>query len=221
MERIPRSRHALGLVFALVAMACGGSGETAREASDRLGVGTADAELALDRDGCLRSDVDLTSSSGIAMRLPSGCPLLREGGTPDRLTLRVGPESIDTAAPGAGGAQAAYRVSLEAADGNRVRAGFEPPLEIRIPLPPETGGWRVESFVDGREWSEEIVEDGAVALDKLTAEGPREAILRPTGPDTAEVELLSPEEGVSPGQACVFYETAGTRVLGGGWIWRG
>ncbi|MDO5641533.1 MAG: tRNA 2-thiouridine(34) synthase MnmA [Paracoccus sp. (in: a-proteobacteria)] len=47
---------------------------------------------------------------------------------------------------------------------------------------------------------------------------PRAAILRPTGPRSAEVELLDPEEGVSPGQACVFYETEGTRVLGGGWI---
>ncbi|TXB71335.1 tRNA 2-thiouridine(34) synthase MnmA [Paracoccus aurantiacus] len=47
---------------------------------------------------------------------------------------------------------------------------------------------------------------------------PRGAILRPTGPRSAEVELLDPEEGVSPGQACVFYETDGTRVLGGGWI---
>ena len=34
----------------------------------------------------------------------------------------------------------------------------------------------------------------------------------------AEVELLDPEEGVSPGQACVFYEPDSTRVLGGGWI---
>jgi len=50
---------------------------------------------------------------------------------------------------------------------------------------------------------------------------PREAILRPTGPDTAEVELLSPEEGVSPGQACVFYDTDSSRIFGGGWIWRG
>ena len=50
---------------------------------------------------------------------------------------------------------------------------------------------------------------------------PREAILRPLGPDTAEVELLTPEEGISPGQACVFYETGGSRILGGGWIWRG
>ena len=47
---------------------------------------------------------------------------------------------------------------------------------------------------------------------------PRPAILRPSGQNRAEVELLDPEEGVSPGQACVFYETEGTRVLGGGWI---
>jgi len=50
---------------------------------------------------------------------------------------------------------------------------------------------------------------------------PREAILRAVSDSEAEVELLSPEEGVSPGQACVFYETGSTRVLGGGWIWRG
>ncbi|MEL6509142.1 MAG: tRNA 2-thiouridine(34) synthase MnmA [Pseudomonadota bacterium] len=50
---------------------------------------------------------------------------------------------------------------------------------------------------------------------------PREAIIRPISATQAEVELLTPEEGVSPGQACVFYETGGTRILGGGWIWRG
>jgi tRNA-specific 2-thiouridylase len=50
---------------------------------------------------------------------------------------------------------------------------------------------------------------------------PSEAVLRPISETEAEVELLSPERGVSPGQACVFYETEGTRVLGGGWIWRG
>jgi tRNA-specific 2-thiouridylase len=50
---------------------------------------------------------------------------------------------------------------------------------------------------------------------------PREAILRPISETEAEVELLTPEDGVSPGQACVFYETNGTRIYGGGWIWRG
>jgi tRNA-specific 2-thiouridylase len=34
----------------------------------------------------------------------------------------------------------------------------------------------------------------------------------------ANVELAVGEEAVAPGQACVFYETEGTRVLGGGWI---
>jgi len=36
----------------------------------------------------------------------------------------------------------------------------------------------------------------------------------------AEVELLAPEAGVAPGQACVFYAPDGARVLGGGWITR-
>jgi tRNA-specific 2-thiouridylase len=50
---------------------------------------------------------------------------------------------------------------------------------------------------------------------------PREAIIRPTGKTTAEVELLSPEDGVSAGQACVFYAPEGSRVFGGGWVWKG
>ncbi|WP_425038935.1 tRNA 2-thiouridine(34) synthase MnmA [Primorskyibacter sp. S187A] len=50
---------------------------------------------------------------------------------------------------------------------------------------------------------------------------PREAILKPLDNGLAEVELLEAEEGVSPGQACVFYDPESTRVLGGGWIWRG
>jgi tRNA-specific 2-thiouridylase len=50
---------------------------------------------------------------------------------------------------------------------------------------------------------------------------PRPAIIRPISATEAEVELLDPEDGVSAGQACVFYEPGSTRVLGGGWIWRG
>ena len=50
---------------------------------------------------------------------------------------------------------------------------------------------------------------------------PKPAILRPVSATAAQVELLDPEEGVSPGQACVFYEGGSSRVLGGGWIWRG
>jgi tRNA-specific 2-thiouridylase len=53
---------------------------------------------------------------------------------------------------------------------------------------------------------------------------PRDAILRPLSETTAEVELLTAEEGVSPGQACVFYAAdhpEDGRIFGGGWIWRG
>jgi tRNA-specific 2-thiouridylase len=47
---------------------------------------------------------------------------------------------------------------------------------------------------------------------------PVPARVTPMG-DGAVVELLTPEESVAPGQACVFYD--GSRVLGGGWIARG
>lgn len=47
------------------------------------------------------------------------------------------------------------------------------------------------------------------------------AIIRPLSATEAEVELLTPEEGVSPGQACVFYDDGSSRIFGGGWIWRG
>ncbi len=50
---------------------------------------------------------------------------------------------------------------------------------------------------------------------------PAPAVIRPVSATEAEVELLTPEAGISPGQACVFYEGDGSRVLGGGWIWRG
>ena len=36
----------------------------------------------------------------------------------------------------------------------------------------------------------------------------------------ATVEIAGGEEGVAPGQACVFYAEDGARVLGGGWIAR-
>jgi tRNA-specific 2-thiouridylase len=50
---------------------------------------------------------------------------------------------------------------------------------------------------------------------------PRPAVVRPISATEATVELLDPEDGISPGQACVFYAPEGSRVFGGGWIWRG
>ena len=61
----------------------------------------------------------------------------------------------------------------------------------------------------------------ALSVKVRSTRPPREAILRMISDTEAEVELLSPEAGISPGQACVFYETDSSRVLGGGWIWKG
>ncbi len=70
-----------------------------------------------------------------------------------------------------------------------------------------------EPFTSKNEWH--------VSVKVRSTRPPREAIIRPLSDTTAEVELLTPEEGISPGQACVFYETNGSRIFGGGWIWRG
>jgi len=47
---------------------------------------------------------------------------------------------------------------------------------------------------------------------------PRGAVLRPLTETTATVELITAEEGISAGQACVFYDADSTRIFGGGWI---
>jgi tRNA-specific 2-thiouridylase len=60
-----------------------------------------------------------------------------------------------------------------------------------------------------------------VAVRVRSTREPRPAVLRSTGTSTT-VELLSAEDGVSPGQACVIYESDAprARVLGGGTIAR-
>ena len=60
-----------------------------------------------------------------------------------------------------------------------------------------------------------------IAVKVRSTKPPTDAILRPISATEEEVELLAAEEGVSPGQACVFYDPDSSRVLGGGWIWRG
>lgn len=49
---------------------------------------------------------------------------------------------------------------------------------------------------------------------------PRDAIIHPISKTEANVILQTPEEGVAPGQACVFYDPNGTRIFGGGWIYK-
>ena len=47
---------------------------------------------------------------------------------------------------------------------------------------------------------------------------PAQAELTLKADGVAEIILAQAEEGVSPGQACVFYAADSDRVLGGGWI---
>jgi tRNA-specific 2-thiouridylase len=81
----------------------------------------------------------------------------------------------------------------------------------RVPL--REVNWLGDGALDGAEHE-------VLARVRSTRE-PRPAILRGLPDGEAEVELLATEEGVSPGQACVVYAPEGSRVLGGGWIWRG
>lgn len=64
-------------------------------------------------------------------------------------------------------------------------------------------------------------EEWHVGVRVRSTRAPASAIIRPLSATEAEVELLTPEEGVSPGQACVFYDEGSSRIFGGGWIWRG
>ena len=47
---------------------------------------------------------------------------------------------------------------------------------------------------------------------------PVAATVVPLSGGAARVELAAPEDAIAPGQACVFYQPDGSRVLGGGWI---
>ncbi len=70
-----------------------------------------------------------------------------------------------------------------------------------------------EEFTSRTEWP--------VTVRVRSTRPPVDAILRPITATTGEVELLVAEEGVSPGQACVFYDPESSRIFGGGWIHRG
>jgi tRNA-specific 2-thiouridylase len=70
--------------------------------------------------------------------------------------------------------------------------------------------------LSGVNWLAEPEEECLVRV--RSTRPPMPARIIPLDGNAAEVELLEDEEGVSPGQACVFYSRQGTRVLGGGWI---
>jgi tRNA-specific 2-thiouridylase len=105
-----------------------------------------------------------------------------------------------------------YVVKLDP-EARRVIVGPKAALSTRV-FPVREINWLGDTAFDSQpEWH--------VQVKVRSTRPPRSAILRPLSATEAEVELLDPEEGVAAGQACVFYATEGSRVFGGGWVWRG
>ena len=67
-----------------------------------------------------------------------------------------------------------------------------------------------DNFLDSKERT--------LAVRVRSTRSPKEAIIKPKSETDAIVELITPEEGISKGQACVFYGNETTQIFGGGWI---
>jgi tRNA-specific 2-thiouridylase len=114
---------------------------------------------------------------------------------------------------GIGGGEPLYVVRLDA-DARRVMVGPRSALASRSVAVTEVNWLGDTPFHSAPEGGWEA------AVRVRSTRAPKPARIHPEGPRRARIELLAPEEGVAPGQACVFYAPEGTRVLGGGWIGR-
>ena len=72
----------------------------------------------------------------------------------------------------------------------------------------------------GDEPLEDVAGHGKDVLARIRSSGPLQQATLRVSASGIEVELAHGEDGVSPGQACVFYaaDERGERLLGGGWI---
>lgn len=105
-----------------------------------------------------------------------------------------------------------YVVKLDP-DLRHVIVGPKEALSTRI-VPVREVNWLGDAPFDSQaEWH--------VQVKVRSTRPPRDAIIRPISATEASVELIAPEDGISAGQACVFYMPETSRVLGGGWVWRG
>jgi len=104
---------------------------------------------------------------------------------------------------GLGGGAPLFVVALEAA-------------ARRVVVGPRHALGRREIALRDVNWLGDGALEQRVAVKVRSTRPPRPAVLRLGEGGTATVTLDESEEGVAPGQACVFYR--GERVLGGGWI---
>ena len=110
------------------------------------------------------------------------------------------------------GGEALYVVRLDA-PGRRVIVGPRAALATRLVHLRDVNWLGDGAFSD-------LPASGLDVCVRLRSTRPPAPALLFATPDGALVELMNGEDGVSPGQACVFYENAGpcARVLGGGFI---
>jgi tRNA-specific 2-thiouridylase len=110
---------------------------------------------------------------------------------------------------GIGGGDPLYVIKLDA-DNRQVIVGPKESLATRTILIKEINWLGEDNFLDSKERS--------LSVRVRSTRSPKEAIIRPISETTASVELIMAEEGIAPGQACVFYDNDSTRIFGGGWI---
>ena len=115
---------------------------------------------------------------------------------------------------GIGGGEPLFVLRLDP-EGRRVVVGPRAALATRS-MPVAEVNW----LGDG-DFEAAPAEGWEVAVKGRSTRPPKPARIHPLGAGRARVELLGAEEGVAPGQACVFYAPEGNRDLGGGWITRG
>ncbi|MCB4379835.1 tRNA 2-thiouridine(34) synthase MnmA [uncultured Tateyamaria sp.] len=105
-----------------------------------------------------------------------------------------------------------FVVKLDA-ENRQVVVGPKEMLATRT-IPVREVNWLGDTRFDSKdEWH--------VAVKVRSTRPPTDAIIRPISATEATVELAAAEAGVSPGQACVFYDRDSSRIFGGGWIHQG
>jgi tRNA-specific 2-thiouridylase len=105
-----------------------------------------------------------------------------------------------------------YVVRLDA-ERKQVVVGPKTMLATRI-VPIKDINWLGDELITSRE-------EWVVGVRVRSTRPPTEAVIRPISATEATVELIAAEQGISPGQACVFYDRNSSRIFGGGWIHKG
>jgi tRNA-specific 2-thiouridylase len=134
-----------------------------------------------------------------------GCVLGRHGGI---INYTIGQrKGLGIAAP-----EPLYVVKLDAAR-REVVVGPREALRARTLVLRDVNWLGDEPFADA-------VQSGIEVVARIRSTGPLQPATVSLDKDSVTVDLADGEEGVSPGQACVFYAATGggERLLGGGWI---